>query len=83
MVALFYSRLLKSIKITSTLKKFCVPKFFLALVVRINYGFVHTKISGQFTASTSTASQNFNTYVIFDAKFDGLVQISDFLRAIE
>ena len=40
MVALFYSRLLKSIKITSTLKKFCVPKFFLALVVRINYGFV-------------------------------------------
>ena len=43
----------------------------------------HTKISGQFTASTSTASQNFNTYVIFDAKFDGLVQISDFLRAIE
>ena len=40
-------------------------------------------ISGHFTASTSTASQNFNTYVIFDATFDGLVQISDFLRAIE
>ena len=47
----------------------------------INYG--HTMISGHFTASTSTASQNFNTYVIFDAKLDGLVQISDFLRAIE
>ena len=43
----------------------------------------HTMINGHFTASTSTASQNFNTYVIFDAKFDGLVQISDFLRAIE
>ena len=42
----------------------------------------HTRITGHFSASTTTATQNSHAYVIFNAEFVGVVQISDSFCAI-
>ena len=41
----------------------------------------HTRIAGHSLASTTSAAQNFHTYVTFDAEFDAGVQICNFLCA--
>ena len=41
----------------------------------------HTRIAEHSLASTTSPSQNFHTYVTFNAEFDGVVQIFYFLCA--
>ena len=41
---------------------------------------IHTRIAGHSLASTTSAAQNFHTYVTFDAEFDAGVQICTYLN---
>ena len=45
------------------------------------YFTIHTRIPRYFSQILDTAPQNFHTYVIFNAEFDGMVQIFHFLCA--